>query len=126
MKSLSIPPPLPPVITPEFQRERTSAVSAAKFSLWAPVLTIPVNLLTTVVLSSAQASGTYLGSVVQTGVTSLVIVTGFALGWFALLKTRRVGRQVVFGRAVAGIVINGVLIVGLGFVVLRIIQRLSA
>lgn len=126
MKLLSIPPPLPPVVTPDFQRERTSAVSAAKFSLWAPVLTIPVNLLTTVVLSSAQAFGTYLGSVVQTGVTSLVIVTGFALGWFALLKTRRVGRQVVFGRAVAGIVINGVLIVGLGFVVLRIIQRLSA
>lgn len=123
---MNVPPPLPPIIMPEFQRERTSAVSAAKFSLWAPVLTIPVNLLTTVVLTSAQASGTYLGSMVQTGVTALVIVTGFALGLFALFKVRRVGRQGVFGSAVAGIVINGVLMVGLGFVALRIIHRLSA
>ncbi len=119
------PPPLPPVITADFQRERTSAVSAAKFSLWAPALTIPVNLLTAVVLNSAQESGTSLGSVVQTGVTAFVIVMGFALGWFAFLKARRVGRQEIFGRAVAGIVINGVLMVGLGFVVARIIQRLS-
>jgi hypothetical protein len=119
------PPPLPPAITPEFQRERTSAVSAAKFGLWAPVLTVPVNVLTSVALTSAQAWGTYLGSVVQTGVTGLVIVTGFAMGWFALLKVRRVGREQIFGRAVAGIVINGMLMVGFGFVGVRIFQRLA-
>jgi fumarate reductase subunit D len=100
-------------------------VSAAKFSLWAPVLTIPVNLLATFTLTSAQASGEYLGSVVQTGVTALVIVTGFALGWFALLKARRVGREQIFGRAVAGIVINGVLMAGLCVVAVKVLQRLS-
>ena len=100
-------------------------MSAAKFSLWAPVLTIPVNLVTAVVLNSAQASGTYLGSVVQSGVTALVIVAGFALGWFALWKTRQCGREGIWGRAVAGIVINGVLLIGVAFVAAKIIQRLS-
>jgi hypothetical protein len=119
------PPPLPPVITPEFQQERTSAVSAAKFSLWAAVLTIPVNLLTTIVLNSAQASGTRLGNLVQMGVTALIIVMGFALGWFALWKTRQCGREGIWGRAIAGIVINGVLLIGVAFVAVRIAQRLS-
>jgi protein-S-isoprenylcysteine O-methyltransferase Ste14 len=118
------PPPLPPVIK-EQSKEKTSAISAAKFSLWAPVLTIPVNLLTTVVLNSAQASGTYLGSVVQSGVTALVIVAGFGLGWFALWKTRQCGREGIWGRAVAGVVINGVLLIGVAFVAVKIIQRLS-
>jgi hypothetical protein len=120
------PPPLPPhVVTPGFQRERTSAVSAAKFSLWAPVLTIPVNLVTAVVLNSAQASGTYLGSVVQSGVTALVIVAGFCLGGFALWQTGKVGREGIWGRAVAGVVINGVLLIGVAFVAVKIVQRLS-
>lgn len=119
------PPPLPPEITPEFQRERTSAVSAAKFSLWAAVLTIPVNLLTTIVLNSAQASGTRLGNLVQMGVTALVIVMGFALGCFALWKTRQVGREGIWGRALAGVVIDGLLLIGVAFVAMKIVQRLS-
>ena len=122
---MSQPPPLPPHITPEAQRERTSATSAAKFSLWAPVLTIPVNLVTAAVLNSAQASGTYLGAVVQSGVTAFVIVAGFCLGGFALWKTRQCGREGILGRAVAGVAINGVLLIGVAFVAVKIIQRLS-
>jgi hypothetical protein len=118
------PPPLPPVIKDQ-AKEKTSAVSAAKFSLWAPALVIPVNLLITIVLNSAQASGTRLGNLVQVGVTALVIVMGFALGWFALWKTRQVGREGIWGRAIAGIVINGVLLIGVAFVAVKIIQRLS-
>lgn len=119
------PPPLPPVITPEFQRERTSAVSAGKFSLWAPVLVIPINLVVAVVLNSAGESRSYLGSVVQSGASALVIVAGFCLGWFALWKTRQVGREGIWGRAIAGIVINGVLLIGVAFVAVKIAQRLS-
>lgn len=115
----------PRVVTPEFQRERTSAVSAAKFSLWAPVLTIPVNLITTAALTSAQASGTYLGAVVQSGVTALVIVAGFGLSGFTLWKTRQVGRDGIWGRAVAGVVINGLLLIGVAFVAVKIFQQLS-
>lgn len=118
--------PLPPIMTPKFQRERTSAVSAARFSLWAPVLTIPANLVTAVALGGAQGAGRYLSAVTHTGVTTLVIVVGFGLGWFALLKARRVGRECIFGRAVAGIVINGLLLLSLGFVAFQIAQRLSA
>jgi hypothetical protein len=118
------PPPLPPVVK-DLAKEKTSAVSAAKFSLWAPVLTIPVNLLTAVVLNSTQASGTYLGSVVQSGVTALVIVAGFCLGGFALWQTGKVGREGIWGRAVAGFVINGMLLIGVAFVAVKIIQRLS-
>jgi hypothetical protein len=100
-------------------------VSAAKFSLWAAVLPIPVNLLTTIVLNTAQASGTRLGNLVQLGVTALVIVMGFALGWFALWKTRQVGREGIWGRAIAGVLINGVLLIGVAFVAVKIAQRLS-
>jgi protein-S-isoprenylcysteine O-methyltransferase Ste14 len=118
------PPPLPPVIK-EQAKEKTSAVSAAKFSLWAPVLTVPINLVVSAALSATEAAQTYLGTVVHCGASGLVIVAGFALGWFALWKTRQCGREGIWGRAVAGIVINGVLLVGVAFVAVKIIQRLS-
>ena len=118
------PPPLPPVIK-EQAKQKTSAVSAAKFSLWAPVLTVPINLAVSAALSAKEATQTYLGTVVHRGASGLVIVSGFALGWFALWKTRQCGREGILGRAVVCGVINGVLLIGVALLASKITQGLS-
>jgi hypothetical protein len=48
--------------------------------------------------------------VVLGGTSILLILAGFVLGIVALIGTRKHGRKGIFGKAVAGISINGILI----------------
>jgi hypothetical protein len=81
------------------------AVQAAKFSLWAPLILIVINL-------AAKMAG--LDESVLTaigGVAAISYVVAFILGIVALFGIRKHGRQGILVRAVLGIMINGLIIV---------------
>ena len=48
--------------------------------------------------------------IVLGGTSALLILAGFVLGIVALIGTKKHGRKGIFGRAIAGICINGIVI----------------
>lgn len=44
------------------------------------------------------------------GICMLLIVSGFILGVIALVRTKKCGREGIFGKAIAGVCINGLYI----------------
>jgi hypothetical protein len=75
------------------------------FSLLAPFVGIGIS-----VFGQQSVQGNRVGMIVLGGTCTLLILAGFVLGIVALMGTRQHGRKGIFGRAIAGICINGVLI----------------
>ena len=46
-------------------------------------------------------------------ITNLLLVSGFILGVIALYRTKKCGREGIFGKAIAGVCINGLFIAGI-------------
>ena len=103
---------------------RASAVRAAKLSLWAPVITIPVNILIVTIFTGAQFHG-LIATVLQTFVITLVLVAGIWWGISSIRATSRYGRSGIYGRALAGVIINSLLLIGCCYALFRGFQLLS-
>lgn len=103
----------PPPIIPQTPAPLISAPSpagsfarqAASFSLLAPVVSIGLN-----VLGHQAVQGNRMGMIVLGGTCTLLILAGFVLGIVALVGTRKHGRKGIFGRAIAGTCINGIIV----------------
>src|SRR5260370_37507129 len=103
----------PPPITPQIPAPEISAPSpassfarqAASFSLVAPVVSIGLN-----VLGHQAVQGNRMGMIVLGGTCSLLILAGFVMGIVALVGTRKHGRKGIFGRAIAGTCIKGIIV----------------
>jgi len=97
---ISQPPPLPP-------GKKPFAFQAAQASLFAPLVAIGLSMVANVGMGS---QATPLARMIVGSVSSLFILLGFGLGIIALTGVRRHGKKEIFGRAIAGICINGILI----------------
>lgn len=81
------------------------ARQAAWFSLLAPFVAIAVNMF-----GSQAVQGNRLAMIVLGGTCTLLIVLGFVFGIVALFGMKKHGVKGILGRAVAGVCINGVII----------------
>lgn len=106
------PPQLPPVIPPQppplLSSQKPFAAQAAQASLLAPLVAAAVSIVANAGMGN-QASP--LVKIVTGSFCVLLIVLGFVFGIVALLGVRRHRHKGILGRAVAGVCINGILIV---------------
>jgi hypothetical protein len=98
-------PPTPPPLISAVPPANSFARQAALFSLLAPVVSIGINLF-----GQQGVQGNRIGMIILGGTCTLIILAGFVLGIVALFGTKKHGRKGIFGRAIAGICINGILI----------------
>lgn len=95
------PSPLVPVASPDSSFAR----QAALFSLLAPFIGIGMNIF-----GQQAVQGNRIAMIILGGTSILLYLAGFVFGIVALVGTKRHGRKGIFGRAVAGICINGIVI----------------
>lgn len=108
---MNVPPPLPPVIPspppPLPSTRKPFAFQAAQASLLAPLTAVGVSI---VVNAGMGNQATPLVKIITGSLCVLLIVLGFVFGIVALFGVRRHGRKGIFGRAIAGVCVNGILI----------------
>lgn len=86
-------------------RNQTLGEQAARFSLYAPFVAFLIGAI-------GRGAGTEPGvGIALFSINMLLILAGFGLGIFALFSMRRYGRQYILGRAIGGLLLNGIVIV---------------
>ena len=98
------PPPIP-VKAKSSDEGYYFARQAATFSLAAPLVAMALNWF-----SRDAVRGNRVGMVIVGGIGVLFIVSGFILGVIALVRTKKCGKEGIFGKAIAGVCINGLFI----------------
>jgi hypothetical protein len=106
---MNTPPPIIPQKQPPLTQAAPAASSfarqAALFSFLAPFISFCIGIF-----SGQVVQGNRISMIVLGGTSTLLILAGFVLGIVALIGTKKHGRKGIFGRAIAGICINGVII----------------
>jgi hypothetical protein len=88
-------------------KDQTLGEQAARFSLYAPFVAFLIGAI-------GRGAHTEPGvGIALFSINMLLILAGFALGIFALVSMRRYGRQYILGRAIGGLLLNGIVIAGL-------------
>ena len=95
------PPPLPP-------SKKPFAFQAAQASLLAPAIAFGIGIVVNVGLSGQSSP---LVGIITGSVSILLIVSGFIFGIVALAGVPRCGKKGILGRGIAGVCINGIIIV---------------
>jgi hypothetical protein len=104
IRYMNIPPPIIPASSPPGALPK----QAATFSLVAPFISFAIGIFL-----PPQVRGSRIGMIVL-GLTSiLLIISGLILGIVALAATKRHGRVGIFGKALAGTCINGLLVLSM-------------
>ena len=109
----STPPPLPPVAP----AGNSFAKQAALFSLLAPLVAIGINLF-----GHQAVQGNRAGMIILGGTCTLLILLGFIFGFVALAGMKKHGKQGILGKAIAGICINGIIILFMLIAIFAFIQ----
>ena|ERR1035441_4906562 len=107
------PPPLPPTKKP-------FAFQAAQASILAPLISIGIGIVVNVGLGSQT---TPMAKIITSSLCTLLIGSGLILGICALFGIPRHGRKGILGRAVVGIVVNGLFLVFMGLAVMRMTEH---
>jgi len=102
------PPPIPVKVESESSDGWYFARSAATFSLAAPFVAMAINWF-----SREAVRGNRIGMMIVGCTAILLIVSGFILGVIALVRTKKCGREGIFGKAIAGVCINGLFVVAM-------------
>lgn len=106
MNTSSPPPiPTPPPIVPTPVSASSFPRQAATFSLFAPLISIAIAIFV-----QPQVRGIRVAMIVFGLLQMLVITSGLVLGIVALVATKRHGRAGIFGKALAGTCINGLIV----------------
>ena len=101
---METPPPLP-TSPPQLPTSASSFSSqAATFSIVAPFLAIGISMFL-----QPQVRGNRWGMMILGAASMLLIVLGLVFGIAALIGTKRHGRQGIFGKAITGTCICGIL-----------------
>ena len=97
----------PPVIPVQKKSSDGSpfARQAATFSLAVPFVVIALHWFTWDIVHRNPIARVIVGCTAD-----ILIVSGFILGVIALLRTRKCGREGIFGKAIAGVCLNGLVI----------------
>lgn len=98
---MDTPPPIPAPPPPPSPFPRQAAI----FSLCAPFVSFAIGIFV-----QPQVRGMRLAMIILGLLQMLLILSGLILGITALLSTKRYGRAGVFGKAIAGTCINGLLV----------------
>ena len=94
------PPPLPP-------SKKPFAFQAAQASLLAPAIAFGIGIVVNVGLSGQSSP---LVGIITGSLSILLIVSGFIFGVIALAGIPRYGKKGILGRSIAGVCINGIII----------------
>src|SRR3954452_1975046 len=97
------------------RQEQSFGEQAARFSLYAPFTALVIGLL------SNGSRGQPSVAITLFGINVLLVIAGLSLGVVALLSMRRYGRQRILGRAVVGVLFNGMIITALIALVLPLV-----
>jgi riboflavin transporter FmnP len=84
------------------------AKQAALFSLLAPFVSFGIGIF-----GQAAVRGSRAGAFILGCVSTFLILAGFVLGIVALCGMKKHGRKGILGKAVAGVCINGILVLGM-------------
>jgi uncharacterized membrane protein len=95
-------PPSPVDTTPDNSFPR----QAAKFSFFAPFVSFVIGIVV-----GPQLHGDHIATIVLGSIQALIIVVGLVFGIMALAATRRHGREGIFGWAIVGTIINGIIVI---------------
>lgn len=105
---MNTPPPIipqaPPLISAALPAS-SFARQAALFSFLAPFVSIGTNFV-----GQQAVQGNRIGMLVLGGTCTLLILAGFVFGIVGLVGAKKHGREGIFGRAIAGVCINGIII----------------
>lgn len=93
---------------------QTFGVQAARFSLYVPLALAVINLLT---LGNRKERGVALA---VGAIDAALVLAALILAVAALISMRRYGRKGIYGRAVAGLVLNGLIIASSIFVLVPV------
>ena len=99
------PPPIPVQVESESSDGGDFARIAATFSLAAPFVAVVIAWF-----SREAVRGNRIGMMIVSGTINLLFVSGLILGVIALVRTKKCGREGIFGKAIAGVCINGLFI----------------
>ena len=106
---MNTPPPLPPQAPPpgipSLRPTNSFPKQAALFSLVAPFVGFGIGIFGQQAVQGNRAAAIILGCI-----STLLILTGFVLGIIALFGIKKYGKKGILGRAIAGVCINGVII----------------
>jgi len=107
---MNTPPPIisqnqPPPLIPATPPASSFARQAALFSFLAPFISFGIGIF-----SAQVVQGNRISMIVLGGTSTLLIFAGFFCGIVALIGTKKHGKKGIFGRAIAGICINGIII----------------
>ncbi|EEF60872.1 hypothetical protein Cflav_PD4041 [Pedosphaera parvula Ellin514] len=92
------------MVTPS-QPRSSFPKQAAAFSLFAPLVSFSIGIFV-----QPQVRGIRLAMMVFGLLQMLMIISGLVLGIIALIATKRHGREGIFGKAITGTCINGLLV----------------
>ena len=103
---ISTPPPIqtPPPIVPGPSTD-SFPKQAALFSVIAPLVSFGIGIFV-----QPQVRGNRTAMIVLGLTSMLLIISGFVLGIIALASTKKHGRVGIYGKALAGTCINGLLV----------------
>jgi uncharacterized membrane protein len=113
---METPPPLPPP-----QPVSSFPKQAATFSLFAPLAAFVIG-----VIVSPQMHGNRMAMLILGLVSTFLIIGGLILGIIALVATKRHGRAGIFRKALAGTIINGILVAFMVISIIGIMERTKA
>ena len=97
--------PTPPSIVPASPPTSSFPRQAATFSLIAPLVSFAMGIFL-----QPQVRGSRIAMIILGLTSMLFIIAGLVLGIVALVATKRHGRVGIFGKALAGTCINGLLV----------------
>jgi hypothetical protein len=100
-----VPPQTPPPVIPECPPANSFARQAALCSVIAPFISFGIGIFGQQAVQGNRAAAVILG-----GVSMLLILAGFIFGIVALFGMKKHGPKGILGKALAGICINGFLI----------------
>jgi hypothetical protein len=95
----------PPPVPVTAQNHNSFAKQAALFSLLAPFVSIGINIC-----GNQAVQGNRVGMFVLGGTCTLLILLGFVFGIVALIGMRKHGTKGILGKALAGVCLNGIIL----------------
>ena len=108
MKKMNAVPPIISQQPPPLPSKKPFAFQAAQASLLAPAIAFGIGIVVNVGMGGQSSP---LVGIITGSVGILLIVTGFILGIIALAGIPRHGKKGILGRGIAGVCINGIIIV---------------
>ena len=112
-------PPQPMPVEVDRTKGERFAMQAAWYSLTTPLVAMALSWF-----CGEEVRRNHVSMMIVGSITNLLLVSGFILGVIALYRTKKCGREGIFGKAIAGVCINGLFIAGI-LITLHLLTKYS-